>query len=650
MTIKEKIFLGLIVILTLTTRLVRLDWSPPSLSNDEISIAYDAYSVSKTSMDEHGNFLPISFQSHNTYKAPLTAYLDILSIKIFGNNEYGARMPSAILGCLTVLFLGLLVWKLTNNKKLALVTSLVLAITPWHIYTSRMALESNVALFWVILMIYGLLVGIKDKKNWLIGIGFISGAVSLYGYHTEWIFTPILIATIWLVNRKVCFKKPIFYIGLILFGVLVSPIFINYIKHPENTRAGTQMIWQDPMLEGKLKNKNLGQKLVLTSEALVSNYSGYLDNGYLFFDGMNLLRSENPFQVGLFLIVFLPTFWIGIFNVKKYFEKDYKFIYWWTFLGPIVPSLTRGGSVYVRNLVTVAPYVILIAIGLMIIWKRFEKIRCGKLILVLTTIWSFGYFLTIYFYHFPKNMGENFQYGYKQVAEYVKGNYTNYSKIVIDPRFGDVNLYAGVPHLYIGYFAQLDPKILQNRFDKDKWWGFDKFEIRDINWNLEEIKNGYLYVAPFDNKPTETAGKKLITVKEIRLPNQKLELVIYKPKNDLVKVTRVIDGDTIEVETDDKKESVRLIGIDAAELTDSSMQGKKAIEAKEKLEEMLKDKKVILESDESQGDRDKYNRLLRYIFLEDGTFVNEEMIEEGLAEEYTYKTKYKYQEEFREIF
>ena len=58
-----------IAIVTLVTRFVNLSKSPPHLSNDEVSLAYDAYSRSKTLRDEHNNLIPISFESHGDYKA-----------------------------------------------------------------------------------------------------------------------------------------------------------------------------------------------------------------------------------------------------------------------------------------------------------------------------------------------------------------------------------------------------------------------------------------------------------------------------------------------------------------------------------------------------------------------------------------------------
>jgi micrococcal nuclease len=116
---------------------------------------------------------------------------------------------------------------------------------------------------------------------------------------------------------------------------------------------------------------------------------------------------------------------------------------------------------------------------------------------------------------------------------------------------------------------------------------------------------------------------------------------------DWVEVVKVVDGDTIKVNINNKVESVRLIGIDAPEITEKTKE--KGIESKKYLEELLKNKKIRLEVDETQDDRDVYNRLLRYIFLENGIFVNEKMIEAKMAEEYTFKVPYKYQKEFKNL-
>jgi micrococcal nuclease len=116
---------------------------------------------------------------------------------------------------------------------------------------------------------------------------------------------------------------------------------------------------------------------------------------------------------------------------------------------------------------------------------------------------------------------------------------------------------------------------------------------------------------------------------------------------DWVELVKVVNGDTIQVKINDKTESVRLIGIDAPEITEKAKE--KGIEAKKYLEELLENKKIRLEADETQDDRDVYNRLLRYVFLDNGILVNEKMIEVKMAEEYTFIAPYKYQERFRNL-
>lgn len=117
----------------------------------------------------------------------------------------------------------------------------------------------------------------------------------------------------------------------------------------------------------------------------------------------------------------------------------------------------------------------------------------------------------------------------------------------------------------------------------------------------------------------------------------------------LFKVTNVIDGDTIKVLINNKEETVRLIGIDTPEVLNprKSVQCF-GIEASNKAKESLQNRMVILEKDQAVGELDKYNRLLRYVFLEDGTNFNQLMIEEGYAHKYTYANiPYKYQTDFK---
>lgn len=116
------------------------------------------------------------------------------------------------------------------------------------------------------------------------------------------------------------------------------------------------------------------------------------------------------------------------------------------------------------------------------------------------------------------------------------------------------------------------------------------------------------------------------------------------------KVTRVVDGDTLLININGVDEKVRLIGINTPETVDP----RKTVEcfgkeASKRMNELANGQNVLLESDDTQGTRDTYGRLLDYVYLEDGQMLNRKMIAEGYAYEYTYMTPYKYQKEFRDI-
>lgn len=116
----------------------------------------------------------------------------------------------------------------------------------------------------------------------------------------------------------------------------------------------------------------------------------------------------------------------------------------------------------------------------------------------------------------------------------------------------------------------------------------------------------------------------------------------------LYKVLRVVDGDTIVIEVEGKSESIRMIGVDTPELNDSRTGVQCfAKEAAEKTKTLVTGKSIFLERDDSQGERDKYKRLLGYVFLENGAFVNKALIAGGFAHEYTYDGAYKYQKQFK---
>lgn len=126
------------------------------------------------------------------------------------------------------------------------------------------------------------------------------------------------------------------------------------------------------------------------------------------------------------------------------------------------------------------------------------------------------------------------------------------------------------------------------------------------------------------------------------------ELSEENADREMYEVVKIVDGDTIAISINGKSETVRLIGIDTPETVDTRVEvqcfGK---ESANKMKSLLSGRKVYFEIDEGEGERDKYKRLLAYIFRDDGLFINKHMIAEGYAYEYTYDTDYKYQDAFK---
>jgi micrococcal nuclease len=160
--------------------------------------------------------------------------------------------------------------------------------------------------------------------------------------------------------------------------------------------------------------------------------------------------------------------------------------------------------------------------------------------------------------------------------------------------------------------------------------------FKTVNPQTDDFKN------LFRNTPTKT-------------PKETTEATTSTPPNIAVNkegpynVIKVIDGDTLDISIDNKTVKVRVIGLNTPETVDP----RKPVEcfgkqASAEALKVLQNKKVYLESDDSQQNRDKYDRLLRYVWLENGTNFSKYMIENGFGYEYTYDIPYKYQEEFNQ--
>lgn len=110
-------------------------------------------------------------------------------------------------------------------------------------------------------------------------------------------------------------------------------------------------------------------------------------------------------------------------------------------------------------------------------------------------------------------------------------------------------------------------------------------------------------------------------------------------------IADVIDGDTFRLNDGEK---VRLIGVDTPEISsDNETERQLGLKAKQMAEKLLKGKKVRLDYDVQK--RDRYGRLLAYVYLDDGVFFNELLLREGYAQVMTVPPNVKFADHFIKV-
>jgi len=532
----KKIFWPLLIVIVVLggyLRLINLDTNPPHLGNDEISIAYDGYSVRTVGKDEHGYWWPISFQSHQTYKAPLYAYLNMPINWLLGNTEYGVRLLSVLASLVAIIFIAL-IGKEIGGGNMGLLAAVLLTINPKNIFASRIAFESNVAMAVLTVGLWAMIAFKQRQKNIMAIMAGLMLGLSIWGYHTEWGLVPmILVVWIWLSRKEVKIIK--WWPTVVLVLILATPIFYNFVKvqlFDPNNRASSQMWFSSGEFKDYLKNSsdNPVKKVVKTVTVPVENYLQHFSLDVNFSSGMDLFNSRSPLNFGWFLLATLPLVIIGLINGRKIFKNWWGWLISWWLLCPVIPAMT-GTVASVRNLAFIVPTCLIMAGGAREIYNlKFKISKLGRWISYVLTILiviNFLIFTRAYYVHYPLDSGNNFQYGYKQAWEFMKPNINKYDRVVVENRFGQWGQFIGVPHLYFGYFGAFTAEQMQQRDDKNGT-KIGKYEFKYVDWNQEVYTPKTIYVVSAINPKAGNFTDKLKEIGLIRNTNFEKQFLIYE--------------------------------------------------------------------------------------------------------------------------
>jgi len=246
----NKLYLLIILSISLFFRLHNLQQLPLGFHNDEAFAGYNAYSILKTGENVHGESLPRYIDSFGDFRPAGIAYIIIPSIVIFGLNEFAVRLPVALIGAFTPLLLYLLVKQLTAKNSIALTSALFLALSPWHIVLSRATAEQVIGIFMVIAIANSVLLAVKGKNIFRWFLVYLLLAASFWTYTAVNFFVPlfIFILSVYLWST-VPNKNNLRGWWLVVFAYFVFP-FAHGIIFEHATGRGGQVINPKDLLGG----------------------------------------------------------------------------------------------------------------------------------------------------------------------------------------------------------------------------------------------------------------------------------------------------------------------------------------------------------------------------------------------------------------
>ncbi len=478
-----------IVVLGAILRFFRLGANPPGLYWDEVSLGWNAYSVLKTGMDEHGRFLPIdTFFAFGDYKPPLYIYAAVPSIWLFGLNEFAVRLPSALAGT------GLIVvaYFLTENllrpglaaarpglfRFTPLASAFLVAISPWSITLSRVAFESNLAVLLNALGVLFFLYAVYRSAKWL-PFSVLSFVLAAYTFNANRVLSPIFLVAFSLVYYKKVVKEWKWWlVGAALAVILVLPM-VEHLRSPAGKLRWNEVnIFSDLQLIQTVNERReragnvwwartLHHRYWEYGKTFLRHYLDHFDLNYLFLDGDPNPRISVP-EAGQLYLIELPFFLIGLIGLISQIRpigligtREKFLIFLWFLLAAVPAGMARETPHALRSASTLPMFQVITAMGAVWFLNRvrfvFNQEFPGEarrlLVWFIGLIWilELGRFQLTYWRYYPSEWAGVWLTAYKPLVKYLKGEETKYKTIYVTPDLGR-------PYIYFLFYGNYSPE------------------------------------------------------------------------------------------------------------------------------------------------------------------------------------------------
>lgn len=565
--------LALAIILGVVPRFYKLGEAPAGLYLDEAAQGYNAYSILKTGKDEFGKSLPIVFRSFTDFKTPIYIYLIVPLIPIFGLTKFTVRFPSFLFSIFTLPIVYLLLKEISPRKyvlTLSLLTTLLLAISPWHILFGRTNFECNVALFFFLTGVLLFYKGLKRPNLLLASSVFF--ALAIPAYHAQRVVTPLMIFILFLRHRKTLLAKThkrFLFLGVII-GIIISiptlsvattPGFLarasglNIFAHQRQLPAGFLDYYQDPL------SFLINGSWFLTTREFLALYLSYFSPRNMFILGDSGPRSSFP-ELATFFLWQFPFYIYGLYLFVK--NKNLGELRFFTFalllISPIPAAITRDPYSTIRSLQMAIPLLTIISFGIIKFyenlqelstsgvagwtpprWLRWNYLKITLTVLVPTLTISYSllrlHSSVIVLNEFYR--AKEWNYGFEKVAQTLKNLNPNLPVVVDNVRTE--------PYSQLLFFLKFDPVTYQKEnfevplseyytnMGRNKTKKIGNIITRPIEWEKDLLLEQYLVGDSLAISYEQIERHSLTLMEEVKYPDVSVAFRIVKTTSNGVK-------------------------------------------------------------------------------------------------------------------
>jgi hypothetical protein len=385
--------LALVGALIIVRNLCGLDSAPLGAYVDETSIGYNAWAISTHAVDEHGAHLPLYFTAFGDYKNPVYIYTLSAVLRVLPLTVATERLPAALFGLLTCLFITLIAWRRSRSLPITVMTLALVGLTPWLTVESRVGFE----VISMLAAVSGALLCLSiaqdgGRVGWYVAAGCLLAA-AVFAYSTGRVavalfVVALVIAECWRTRR---------WLGPWL--VTLVPVAAAYalleawnLQHPGALIARFDAI--SVAADGAPPATVVGR--------FVGNYLTYFGPDFLFVHGDHRTRHATQFG-GMLLWITLPLIVAGIAGAWRLRQQPFaRFVLMGTLAAPVGAALTEEGVPHALRAAVVLPFLLVLAVEGMILisrrvptsWRRLAALLAASALVVQGVLFTVDMYAT----------------------------------------------------------------------------------------------------------------------------------------------------------------------------------------------------------------------------------------------------------------